>query len=74
MRTPVRLFPLLALAPAAAFAAPRSTAYELGYAAGQQFGQLMRIALPLAGVAVLALAAWLGWRAWSRRRAARATQ
>ncbi|PBJ83386.1 hypothetical protein CMZ84_02385 [Lysobacteraceae bacterium NML93-0399] len=74
MRTPVRLFPLLALAPAAAFAAPRSTAYELGYAAGQQFGQLMRIALPLGLAAGVAVAVWLGWRAWSRRRAAHASQ
>ena len=64
--------PCLALAPLAAWARPDSPAYEMGYAVGQQIGQLARIALPLLlACAVVAGAAWLAWRAYARRRAVR---
>lgn len=67
-----RFLPCLALAPLAAWARPESRAYEMGYAVGQQIGQLARIAPPLLLVcALVAGAAWLAWRAYARRRAVR---
>ena len=42
--------------------------YEAGHSAGQQAMQIVGPFLPYVGIALLVLAAWLGWRTWSKRR------
>lgn len=42
--------------------------YEAGYSASQQIMQIVGPFLSYIGIALLVLAGWLGWRAWSKRR------
>jgi hypothetical protein len=60
--------PVLVLSLLSASAGAASPAYQAGYRVGEQVGRAIGQALPFLIAGVLLLAAWIGYRLWSKRR------